>query len=367
MKTKARSVKNDSKTAAPSQPKTRVQSQPKTEQGRAVALPVKTSPCIALFPEGDNGGASDEIIDLDVEEYAALKKAAGAGNILMFIANAALEKIDWPVLFPIGSLAPEKEPQPKNPRPPAGEHLSSQSKQGRAGATSLLSALESASLLLNSTLENAASLLSNPETRQKGRDLLEVDKLRIERAFNRIAYAAMQTADLDVADKIGKAQPPQPSAAPSSQPDSQASLQFWDEADGNDFGYANLSYTERSHLEAAVDASNRGLPSNRQKDLGGWAKRALLCEANRDTWKGNYPMFDLESAINNTVGFISLLAEHCLGAISREQDNTQAGPAKSLFGYKSVGIDTLTQQTSQQLLAAFQAAFEYAAGRAKGE
>jgi hypothetical protein len=39
---------------------------------------------------------SKELVDLTKVEYAALKNAAGNGNVLMFMANAALEKISHP-------------------------------------------------------------------------------------------------------------------------------------------------------------------------------------------------------------------------------------------------------------------------------
>jgi hypothetical protein len=74
--------------------------QSKTVPNRAGHCPASASPCIALFPEGDggsdgNGGISAEVIDLSKAEYAALEQAAVASGdgILMFMANAALEKI----------------------------------------------------------------------------------------------------------------------------------------------------------------------------------------------------------------------------------------------------------------------------------
>jgi len=77
--------------------------QPKTAHSRAGDRSTSASPCIALFPEGDgagggNGGVSEEIIDLSKAEYAALKRAAASSGdgILMFMANAALEKAGWP-------------------------------------------------------------------------------------------------------------------------------------------------------------------------------------------------------------------------------------------------------------------------------
>src|ERR1017187_8087454 len=71
--------------------------QPKTAHSRAGARPESNTPCIALFPQGDTS-ASEEIIDLSKAEYAALKRAAAPSGdgILMFMANAALEKIGWP-------------------------------------------------------------------------------------------------------------------------------------------------------------------------------------------------------------------------------------------------------------------------------
>jgi hypothetical protein len=40
-------------------------------------------------------------------------------------------------------------------------------------------------------MDDAEKLLSNPNTRQEGRDLLSLAKTRIQRERNRIAYAAM--------------------------------------------------------------------------------------------------------------------------------------------------------------------------------
>jgi hypothetical protein len=77
--------------------------QSKIQKGRGKVRPSPVSPSIALFLEGD--GLSEEIVDLSEAEYAALKRAAvpsGAG-ILMFMANAALEKAGWP-----GSSNPSK-------------------------------------------------------------------------------------------------------------------------------------------------------------------------------------------------------------------------------------------------------------------
>jgi hypothetical protein len=77
--------------------------QPKTAHSRAGHRPASPSPSVALFPEGDgagggNGGVSEEIIDLSKAEYAALKRAAAPSGdgILMFMANAALEKAARP-------------------------------------------------------------------------------------------------------------------------------------------------------------------------------------------------------------------------------------------------------------------------------
>src|ERR1017187_8018937 len=71
--------------------------QPKTAHRRAGARPASTSPCIALFLKGD-AGTSEDVIDLSKAECAALKRAAAPSGdgILMFMANAALEKIGWP-------------------------------------------------------------------------------------------------------------------------------------------------------------------------------------------------------------------------------------------------------------------------------
>jgi hypothetical protein len=88
MKNKLKSVRSSSKSAAASQPK--------TAQSRAIVRPECNPPCIMLFPQGDTS-LSEEIIDLSKTEYAALKRAAApAGSgVLMFMANAALEKAGW--------------------------------------------------------------------------------------------------------------------------------------------------------------------------------------------------------------------------------------------------------------------------------
>jgi hypothetical protein len=70
--------------------------QPKTAQSRAKAPGKSAGPVIALFLEGEEPGMSEELVDLTKAEYAALKNAAGNGNVLMFMANAALEKINHP-------------------------------------------------------------------------------------------------------------------------------------------------------------------------------------------------------------------------------------------------------------------------------
>jgi hypothetical protein len=67
--------------------------QPKTKKVGGKVPRATIAPNIALFLEAE-GGASEEVIDLSQAEYAALKRtSAGSGSgILMFMANAALEK-----------------------------------------------------------------------------------------------------------------------------------------------------------------------------------------------------------------------------------------------------------------------------------
>jgi uncharacterized protein (DUF1778 family) len=66
----------------------------KKARSRAAVRPTSLSPSIVLFQDHD-GGVSEEGIDLSVAEYAALKHAAAptGDGILMFMANAALEKV----------------------------------------------------------------------------------------------------------------------------------------------------------------------------------------------------------------------------------------------------------------------------------
>jgi hypothetical protein len=94
MKNKLKSVRRSSKTAAPSQLK--------TSQSRADSRPTSPSPSIVLFLERD-GGVNEEGIDLSVAEYAALKRAAAptGDGILMFMANAALEKVGESGALPV--------------------------------------------------------------------------------------------------------------------------------------------------------------------------------------------------------------------------------------------------------------------------
>jgi hypothetical protein len=63
----------------------------------AVSQSQSSGPCIALFPEGD-GEASEGIVNLSNAEFHALKRAAGddGPGVLMFMANAALEKASPP-------------------------------------------------------------------------------------------------------------------------------------------------------------------------------------------------------------------------------------------------------------------------------
>lgn len=72
---------------------------PWTARSRATLRPESNDPCIALFPEGDTS-LSEEIVDLSKAEYASLKRAAApsGSGILMFMANAALDKAGWPDL-----------------------------------------------------------------------------------------------------------------------------------------------------------------------------------------------------------------------------------------------------------------------------
>jgi hypothetical protein len=94
MKNKLKSSRRNSKTAPASQPK--------TSQGRTNVRPASPSPSIVLFLERD-GGVNEEGIDLSVAEYAALKRAAAptGDGILMFMANAALEKVGQSGALPV--------------------------------------------------------------------------------------------------------------------------------------------------------------------------------------------------------------------------------------------------------------------------
>ena len=72
--------------------------QSKIQKGGGKVRPPSISPHIALFLEAD-GGISEEIIDLTTAEYAALKRAAAPSDdgILLYMSNAALEKINCPL------------------------------------------------------------------------------------------------------------------------------------------------------------------------------------------------------------------------------------------------------------------------------
>jgi hypothetical protein len=69
--------------------------QTKIQKGAGEVRPPSISPNITLFLEAE-GGDSEEIVDLTKAEYAALKHAAPRSGILMLMANAALEKINFP-------------------------------------------------------------------------------------------------------------------------------------------------------------------------------------------------------------------------------------------------------------------------------
>jgi hypothetical protein len=78
-----------------------VPAQLKIPQGQSGTDTSPVAASIALFTETEGteiGGTSDELIDLSGAEYEALKWAALAAEsgFLMFMANAALEKIGWP-------------------------------------------------------------------------------------------------------------------------------------------------------------------------------------------------------------------------------------------------------------------------------
>lgn len=47
-------------------------------------------------------------------------------------------------------------------------------------------------------MDDAEKLLSNPNTRQEGRDLLSLAKTKIQRERNRIAYAAMRNKEPNI-------------------------------------------------------------------------------------------------------------------------------------------------------------------------
>jgi hypothetical protein len=96
MKNKLKSVRSGSKSAA--------SPQSKTTQSRAKVRHDSGLPLIAFFPEGEESGIAEEMVDLTKAEYAALKQAAApsGSGVLMFMANAALEKAHRPGAAPLG-------------------------------------------------------------------------------------------------------------------------------------------------------------------------------------------------------------------------------------------------------------------------
>jgi uncharacterized protein (DUF1778 family) len=68
--------------------------QSKIQTGGGRVRPTSVSPTIALVHDLEEDGLAREIIDLSPAEYAALKQAGAAAgtDVLMFMANAALEK-----------------------------------------------------------------------------------------------------------------------------------------------------------------------------------------------------------------------------------------------------------------------------------
>ncbi len=93
--------------------------QSKIQKGGGNIPPAPIAPNIALFLEAD-GGFSKEAVDLSLAEYAALKRASARSGdgILMFMANAALEKCSivgraehgepWPGLNPASKVKAER-------------------------------------------------------------------------------------------------------------------------------------------------------------------------------------------------------------------------------------------------------------------
>jgi hypothetical protein len=97
MKNKLKSVRSGIKSAASPQSKT---TQSKAKVRRESGLPL-----LALFPEGEEGGLSKELVDLSKAEFAVLNQAAAktGDGVLMFMANAALEKAHRPGAAPLGA------------------------------------------------------------------------------------------------------------------------------------------------------------------------------------------------------------------------------------------------------------------------
>jgi len=90
MKSKLKSVRMGSKSAA--------SPQSKTTQIKAKVRQESGLPLIAFFPEGEENGVAEELVDLSKAEYAALKHAAApsGSGVAWFMVNAALEKIGFP-------------------------------------------------------------------------------------------------------------------------------------------------------------------------------------------------------------------------------------------------------------------------------
>jgi hypothetical protein len=116
-----------------------------------------------------------------------------------------------------------------------------------------------------------------------------------------------------------------------------------------------LTQDEFSHVLAALAAMNEG--ARQKQDLSTWAKKAILAQATRHTWKGN-PMLDLEVATNHAVGLISMAC----GAVG----NSLVGMPVNVEGSVGAGIDDIAREACKELHSAFSRAWDYAYGKQTG-
>jgi hypothetical protein len=122
----------------------------------------------------------------------------------------------------------------------------------------------------------------------------------------------------------------------------------------------DFSVDEMDRLKSAVsEYSRQGM------SLSGWAKDAILKQANRDLMPG-HPTSELEIAVHQALGCIELLKQTCVRQIE-EESRYSNGIHRDIGSFNVCGIESIATQTMQKLYEALHGAFDYAVGRPAGQ